>query len=134
MLSNLSSPDGIPGTHGETAGLGRWDEMMGVGIFDGLYSRNSNVFAALPSLHAAYMLIAFIYSLRARCGVWLRVLFAVICLGIWFTAVYTSHHYIIDVLAGIGVTIVGWLIFEQGLMRIGAFGRFINAYKNYIAR
>ncbi len=126
--------DFIPGTHGETAGLGRWDEMMGVGIFDGLYSRNSNVFAALPSLHAAYMLIAFIYSLRARCGVWLRVLFAVICLGIWFTAVYTSHHYIIDVLAGIGVTIVGWLIFEQGLMRIGAFGRFINAYKNYIAR
>ena len=48
--------------------------------------------------------------------------------------IYTSHHYIIDVLAGIGVTIVGWLIFEQGLMRIGAFGRFINAYKNYIAR
>ena len=126
--------DFIPGTHGETAGLGRWDAMMGVSIFDGLYSRNSNVFAALPSLHAAYMLIAFIYSLKARCSVWLRVLFAVICLGIWFTAVYTSHHYIIDVLAGISVTIVGWLIFEQGLMRIGAFQRFINAYKKYITR
>ena len=126
--------DFIPGTHGETAGLGRWDAMMGVSIFDGLYSRNSNVFAALPSLHDAYMLIAFIYSLRARCSVWLRILFAVICLGIWFTAVYTSHHYIIDVLAGISVTIVGWLIFEQGLMRIHAFRRFINSYQNYISR
>ncbi|MCI9171604.1 phosphatase PAP2 family protein [uncultured Duncaniella sp.] len=125
--------DFIPGTHGETAGLARWDAMMGLSIFDGLYSRNSNVFAALPSLHAAYMLIAFIYSLRARCSVWLRVLFAFICLGIWFTAVYTSHHYIIDVLAGIGVTIVGWLIFEQGLMRLRPFRRFLDSYKNYIA-
>lgn len=125
--------DFIPGTHGETAGLARWDAMMSLSIFDGLYSRNSNVFAALPSLHAAYMLIAFIYSLRARCSVWLRVLFAFICLGIWFTAVYTSHHYIIDVLAGIGVTIVGWLIFEQGLMRLRPFRRFLDSYKNYIA-
>ncbi len=126
--------DFIPGTHGETAGLGRWDAMLGVSIFDGLYSRNSNVFAALPSLHAAYMLIAFIYSLKAKCRLWLRVLFAIICLGIWFTAVYTSHHYIIDVLAGISVTIVGWLIFEQGLMRILAFRRFLTSYQNYISR
>ena len=126
--------DFIPGTHGETAGLGRWDAMMGVSIFDGLYSRNSNVFAALPSLHAAYMLIAFISSLRARCTVWLRVLFAFICLGIWFTAVYTSHHYIIDVLAGIGVTILGWLLFEQVFMRIPSFRRFMSSYQNYISR
>lgn len=126
--------DFIPGTHGETAGLGRWDSMMGIGIFDSLYSRNSNVFAALPSLHAAYMLITFIYSLRARCMVWLRALFAVICIGIWFTAVYTSHHYIIDVLAGIGVTFVGYLTFEQCLMRLKPFNRFINAYKDYISK
>ena len=125
--------DFIPGTHGETAGLGRWDAMMGVGIFDGLYSRNSNVFAAMPSLHAAYMLIAFIYSLRARCSVWLRVLFAFICLGIWWTAVYTSHHYILDVAAGIGVTLLGWAIFEAGLMRLTAFRHFIDKYKAYIS-
>lgn len=124
----------IPGTHGETAGLGAWDAMTGLGIFDGLYSRNSNVFAALPSLHAAYMLIAFIYSLKARCPWWLRGLFAFICLGIWWTAVYTSHHYIIDVLAGIGVTLVGWIIFEQLLMRWGAFRRFLGAYERYISK
>lgn len=123
----------IPGTHGETAGLSAWDAMTGTAIFDGLYSRNSNVFAALPSLHAAYMLIAFIYSLRARCGWWLRAIFAFICLGIWWTAVYTSHHYIIDVIAGIGVTILGWLLFEQVLMRLGIFRRFMEAYKGYIA-
>ena len=126
--------DFIPGTHGETAGLGAWDAMTGLGIFDGLYSRNSNVFAAVPSLHAAYMLIAFIYSLRAKCSWWLRGLFGFICLGIWWTAVYTSHHYIIDVLAGISVTLLGWLVFELGLMSIGGFRRFIKAYKGYISK
>lgn len=126
--------DFIPGTHGETAGLAAWDAMTGTGIFNGLYSRNSNVFAAMPSLHAAYMLIAFIYSLRARCGWWLRVLFGIICLGIWWTAVYTSHHYILDVAAGITVTIIGWLIFEQGLMRISAFRAFLERYADYIKR
>ncbi len=125
--------DFIQGTPGEVAGLGRWDEMTGLGIFHGLYSRNSNVFAALPSLHAAYMLIAFIYSLRARCQWWLRVVFGVICAGIWFTAVYTSHHYIIDVLAGIGCTLIGYLIFEYVLMKLPSFARFINRYTNYIS-
>lgn len=126
--------DFIPGTHGETAGLGRWDALMGVSIFDGLYSRNSNVFAAMPSLHAAYMLIAFIYSLKARCSVWLRVLFAFICLGIWWTAVYTSHHYILDVLAGIGVTLLGWGLFEGVLMRLQPFRDFIRRYIRYITK
>ncbi|MDE6377569.1 MAG: phosphatase PAP2 family protein [Duncaniella sp.] len=125
--------DFIPGTHGETAGLGAWDSMTGLGIFNGLYARNSNVFAAMPSLHAAYMLIAFIYSLRARCSVALRVLFAFICLGIWWTAVYTSHHYILDVSAGIGVTLLGWGLFELVLMKLPPFKRFIDKYKTYIS-
>ena len=124
--------DFIPGTHGQTAGLGRWDAMLGVSIFDGLYSRNSNVFAAMPSLHAAYMLIAWLYSLRARCGWWLRALFGFICLGIWWTAVYTSHHYILDVAAGIGVTLLGWALFEWVLMRWRPFQQFIDKYKIYI--
>jgi membrane-associated phospholipid phosphatase len=92
------------------------------------------VFAAMPSLHSAYMLIAFIYSLRAKCPTWMRIACAVICLGIWFTAVYTSHHYILDVMGGIGVTILGFLIFEYALMRIPAFSRFINCYAGYISK
>ena len=125
--------DFIAGTPGEVAGLGAWDEMTGLGIFNGLYSRNSNVFAALPSLHAAYMLVAFIYSLRARCSNWLRALFAIICVGIWFTAVYTSHHYIIDVLAGICCTLLGVGLFEVVLMKIPAFERFVGRYAHYIS-
>ncbi len=79
------------------------------------------------------MLIAFIYSLKARCPWWTRVLFAIICMGIWFTAVYTSHHYVIDVLAGIACTLIGYAIFEYVLMKIPAFNRFMNSYTRYIS-
>jgi len=122
----------IEGTPGEVAGLGRFDELTGLGIFHGLYARNANVFAAMPSLHSAYMLIAFIYSLRANCPVWMRVACALICLGIWFTAVYTSHHYILDVAGGIGVSLAGYLIFEYLLMPIQGFRRFVGRYADYI--
>ncbi len=123
----------IAGTPGDVAGLGRFDAMTGLGIFDTLYARNSNVFAAVPSLHSAYMLIAFIYSLRARCSTWLRILFAIITLGIWFTAVYSGHHYLIDVLLGITTALIGIGIFEFVLMRMPFMQRFMNAYCKYIS-
>ena len=123
----------IPGTPGSVAGLGRFDDMTGLGIFEFLYTRNSNVFAAVPSLHSAYMFIAFIYSLRANCSWWLRGLFAFITLGIWFTAVYASHHYLIDVLLGIAAALLAVGLFEYVFMNIRPFRRFMAAYCRYIA-
>lgn len=54
----------IPGTPGEVAGLGAFGEITGWHVFEGLYARNSNIFAALPSLHSAYTLVALIYAVR----------------------------------------------------------------------
>lgn len=125
--------DFIQGTPGQVAGLGRFDQLTGLGVFNGLYARNANVFAAMPSLHSAYMLVAFIYSLRARTPLWMKIACAVICAGIWFTAVYTSHHYILDVLGGIAVTLLGFFLFEYGLMRLAPFRRFIHRYTRYIS-
>ncbi|MDE7126143.1 MAG: phosphatase PAP2 family protein, partial [Muribaculaceae bacterium] len=88
--------DVIIGCKGSVAGLKGFGEITGWNVFDGLYARNANVYAAVPSLHSAYTLVAFIYSLKARCPQWIRVALAIITVGIWFTAVYTSHHYIID--------------------------------------
>ena len=123
----------ILGTPGDVAGLGRFDEMTGLTVFHGLYSRNANVFAAVPSLHSAYMVIAFYYSLRSRCSLLLRILFAVIMIGIWFTAVYSCHHYIIDAILGTLCAIVGIVLFELVLMKIPAFSRFIDRYTAYIS-
>ena len=121
-------------TPGSVAGLGAFDRMTGLSVFHGLYERNSNVFAALPSLHSAYTLVAFIYSIRARSSMAWKIILGVVTVGIWFTAVYTSHHYIIDVLGGIACALAGFIIFEYCIMKIGAVQRFMAAYTRYIAR
>ena len=120
-------------TPGNVAGLGRFDELLGVTVFEGIYGRNANVFAAVPSLHAAYMVVALAYAVMARCRRWLIALFAFIMVGIWWTAVYSGHHYIIDVSLGIACALLGILVFEQGLMRWGAFRRFFLRYSGYIS-
>ncbi|WP_300727795.1 phosphatase PAP2 family protein [uncultured Bacteroides sp.] len=122
----------ILNTPGDVAGLGRFDAMTGWNVFHGIYARNANVFAAVPSLHAAYMVVALFYSFRAKCSNWLRVIFAVIMIGIWFTAVYSGHHYIIDVSLGILCALLGICIFEYLLMQIGSFKRFVERYAAYI--
>ncbi len=120
-------------TPGNVAGLGRFDELVGVPIFASIYVKNSNIFAAVPSLHAAYMLVTTIYAISSKQPRWLIVLCAIITLGIWWTAVYSCHHYIIDVLLGILTAIVGVVLFEGGLMRLGFFQKFIQKYTNYIS-
>lgn len=126
--------EAVPGTPGSAAGLEAFDAMTGLGIFDALYARNSNVFAAMPSLHSAYTLTALLYALRGR-GISLawRLTLAVVTLGIWWTAVYTSHHYILDVAGGIACSIAAYLIFEYALMKWPAFDRFTIRYTNYIS-
>lgn len=98
------------------AGAARFDEVLGVTLFHDFYSKSHNVFGAMPSLHAAYGLLPALTtaSLRGR-G---RALFGFAIL--WaalmaFAAVYLRHHYILDVLAGAIVAVVGhvaarWLL------------------------
>ena len=90
----------ILNTPGNAAGLARFDELLGIKVFDGIYGRNANVFAAVPSLHAAYMLIAVVYAIIKKAHWLLITILSILCVGIWWTAVYSCHHYIIDVLLG----------------------------------
>ena len=122
----------VLGTPGNVAGLGRFDELLGLPVFHSIYGRNANVFAAVPSLHAAYMVVALVYAVKSRQNRWLLAAFAVIMVGIWWTAVYSGHHYLIDVLLGIGCALLGVGLFEYGLMRIPAFRRFMERYEGYI--
>lgn len=104
--------DFIANTKGNTAGLSRFDAYFGVEIFKSLYEKSSNVFAAMPSLHSSYPLIVFYYGVRNKLG-WINLLLAIITLGIWFAAVYSSHHYVLDVLAGITCAILGIGLFQK---------------------
>jgi membrane-associated phospholipid phosphatase len=86
--------------------------MTGLPVFHALYGKNANVFAAVPSLHAAYMLVTTIYAAMSRQRRYVTGGFAFICVGIWWTAVYTGHHYIIDVLLGILTALAGVCLWE----------------------
>lgn len=99
-------------TPGNTAGLRRFDEFFHAGIFSALYSKSSNVFAAMPSLHSAYPVIVLYYGLKNKLGL-INIFFAAVVVGIWFAAVYSSHHYVLDVLVGATCAVLGILIFQK---------------------
>ena len=122
----------ILNTPGNVAGLGRFDELLGVNIFNSMYGRNANVFAAVPSLHSAYMVVTVCYAILAKSNKFLIALFVFIMFGIWFTAVYSSHHYLIDVMLGICCALLGFFLFEKGLMKWPVFHRVFKRYYNYI--
>ncbi len=101
----------IAGTPGNTGGLNRFDTFFGSGIFASIYAKGSNVFAAMPSLHSSYPLIVLYYGIKGKLGL-VNIFFALVMVGIWFAAVYNSHHYVLDVLAGITTAIIGILLFN----------------------
>lgn len=114
-----------PHTPGNTAGLGRFDSLLHVSVFAGLYAKSSNVFAAMPSLHASYPLIVLYYGIRTKQG-WINLLFGTIMAGIWFAAVYSSHHYVLDVLAGIACGLTGIVLFNYLYGNVGGFRRWVE--------
>ena len=115
----------LPHTPGNTAGLARFDQYFQVSVFKGLYAKGSNVFAAMPSLHSAYPLIVLVFAWKTKSLVF-RIIGATVTLGIWFAAVYTSHHYILDVLAGIVTAAVGIFLYEKVLCRRYFFISFLQ--------
>ena len=119
-------------TPGNTAGLARFDQLVNAPIFASIYAKSSNVFAAMPSLHAAYPMIVLYYGIRSRLGL-INILFATIMAGIWFAAVYSSHHYVLDVLAGIACGLVGISLFNYLYGTVGWFRAFIWAYAEKIS-
>jgi hypothetical protein len=125
--------DFIANTASNAAGLIRFDQALHVNVFGGLYSKGSNVFAAMPSLHSAYPLIVFFYAIRTTNKFFIT-LFGIVSLGIWFAAVYTSHHYVMDVVAGIGCATLGIIVYKNVLMKSEGFMKLINKYYEVITR
>ncbi|MBC7889359.1 MAG: inositol phosphorylceramide synthase [Ferruginibacter sp.] len=118
----------LPGTPGNTAALHKFDDYFNINVFRNIYEKSSNVFAAMPSLHSSYPLIVVYYGIKKKLG-WVNLLFVAVTLGIWFAAVYTSHHYILDVLAGTVCAMAGIFIFQKILLRNSSFRKFLDFYK-----
>ena len=59
----------------------------------------ANLVAAVPSIHAAYPLLIFMFAIK-KTGLYALTLLPYV-LGVWFTVVYLGEHYVVDVFAGI---------------------------------
>ncbi|MFS2185705.1 phosphatase PAP2 family protein [Mucilaginibacter sp. Mucisp84] len=122
----------IPLTMGNTAGLARFDAYFHAGVFKGIYTKGSNVFAAMPSLHSSYPVIVLYYGLKNKLGL-ANIFFAVVTVGIWFTAVYASHHYVLDVLAGITCAALGIALYNVLLKQFAGLRSALNKYERVIS-
>ncbi|PTQ94845.1 PAP2 superfamily protein [Mucilaginibacter yixingensis] len=118
-------------TPGNTGGLARFDAYFHGQVFKSIYAKGSNVFAAMPSLHSSYPIIVLYYGLKNRIKVG-SAFFIVVMLGIWFTAVYASHHYVVDVLAGIVCAITGISLFNS-VAKLNPVKSFLNNYEKIIS-
>jgi PAP2 superfamily. len=114
---------------GNAAGLLKFDEFFGVDLFRDMYNKNGNVFAAIPSMHSAFPVLLFYYGWKSKVNIWASAFFFSTVIGIWFAAVYTSHHYIIDVICGALCAIVTIIIIEC-LLQMSVTNRWYQQYKS----
>lgn len=121
----------VADTPGNAAGLVRFDAFFNVHLFESMYSKSSNVFAAMPSLHSAYLPVVLYYGIQTKMK-YANLLFALVAAGIWFAAIYSNHHYALDVLAGVLCAGCGILLFNLLKQYSKAFQKFINNYLELI--
>jgi hypothetical protein len=92
----------------EGPNLARVDAWLGVRYFGGMYGRSNDVFGSVPSLHVAYPLLIAIEGWRWLGGAGRT---ATVIFAVWmcFAAVYLDHHWIVDVVLGLGFCVVSYV-------------------------
>ncbi len=117
---------GVPGNR---AGLARFDDLIGFPLFANIYNKNANVMAAMPSLHSAYPVVVLFYAVKKHLG-WVNIFFVIFMLGIWFSAVYSGHHYIVDIIVGVSVALFVLILFEK----VSQKPRIKNLLRNFMKK
>ncbi len=121
--------DLIPTTTGNAAGLIYFDQITGIPIFENFYAKAPAPFAAMPSMHCAFPVVCFIYGRELKNRL-LNIAFFIFIVGIWLSAVYTEHHYVLDVLVGGVVAVLSCWAFE----RIAVMPRVKPFFDNLLVR
>ena len=89
------------------AGLKDLSSIAGLKILASAFENlNANPYAAVPSLHGAYSVIAAIFAIRrwGKKAAWM-VLFPV---AMWFSTMWLNHHYLIDLIWGAAYVVIAY--------------------------
>jgi len=89
---------------GSAGGLARIDKLLGLNLYTGTFGASPVVFGAFPSLHSgcATMEALFMAHVFPR----LAPLFFGYVMWIWWSTMYLTHHYFIDLIGGACLTYV----------------------------
>jgi hypothetical protein len=78
-----------------------------------------NPYAAMPSLHAADALIVGITLISVTRRPWLRLLWALWPLWVWFCVMATANHFWLDVVGGVAVALIAFaLLHSRRVLRL----------------
>jgi hypothetical protein len=81
-------------------------------LYSWLYSHGGwDVYGAMPSEHAAFPFLCFLYARRA----WPRAGWTLLpyCFAVWLAVVYMGEHYVVDVIAGIAYAAVAYAAIQM---------------------
>ena len=97
--------------NGDAGLLVNFDKIVRVPVFDSLYNRGTNVFCAIPSLHCAFTIINLYYGRKSKSRFFITA-FSFLAVGTFVAAVYSQHHYVIDVVLGIFTALLTLFLYE----------------------
>lgn len=109
-------PFGSYNVTGDPAIFSMLDTHFNNSFFTDLYSKSPIVFGSFPSLHAAWPIIACYFTMSKR-HLWKRVIWPIYLIWIWWAAVYSKHHFIVDVLGGVVVSVIAILAHKYFLKK-----------------
>lgn len=95
---------------GSPAGLAAIDKLFGIDLYTSTFTASPMVFGAFPSLHSGSATIEALFM--SRIFPRLRPLFIAYTLWLWWSTMYLSHHYAIDLVAGSIISAVAYSISE----------------------
>lgn len=83
---------------GSPAGLAAIDKLFGIDLYTSGFTASPQVFGAFPSLHAANATIEALFM--SHIFPKLRPFFTFYVIWLWWSTMYLSHHYAVDLVAG----------------------------------
>ena len=92
--------------HGSPAGLAAIDKLFNIDFYTPAFTASPMVFGAFPSLHAGWATMNALFLSHTFPK--LRPLFIFYVMWLWWSTMYLSHHYAVDLVAG---SIIAFSIF-----------------------
>lgn len=95
------------GMHGSPGGLARIDKLLHINIYTQGFSNSSVIFGAFPSLHSGCATMEALFF--SYCFPRLRPLFIAYVCWLWWSTMYLTHHYFVDLMLG---SVLSYTIFQ----------------------